>query len=110
MGEETSNLEPCFQMIDDIMTSREMVNMFLYSDIHGSVPLSYVPRKYWRKWTQYLSSKKDIWFKPRKTNDATGPEGNQIVQYYTPKITERIPNTIDATIREGAMINHNAEW
>jgi len=112
---DSSNLEPCFQMIDDIMTSREMVNMFLYSDIHGSVPLSYVPRHHWGKWIQYLSSKKDIWFKPKKTNDTTGPDGIRTVQYYTPKITEKVPITIDAPIRKGPVkkvndSNHSAIW
>jgi len=113
--DKSNNLDPCFQMIDDIMTSREMVNMFLYSDIHGSVPLSYVPRHHWKKWIQYLSSKKDIWFKPRKANNATGHDANQIVQYFAPKMSEKIPITIDAPTRKGLVNNlynshHNALW
>jgi len=74
--------EPCFRMIDNMITSRDMLDMFLLTDLHGSAPLSYVPRHHWKQYISYINSRKNTWFIPKSMNPKN--EG-KCVKYYSPK-------------------------
>jgi len=93
--------EPCFQMIDNMISSRDMIDMFLLTDLHGSAPLSYVPRNRWKQYISYINSKKNTWFLPKSINPKN--EG-KCVRYYTPKACNYERRTLRKTSKSNYPI------
>lgn len=54
---------PCFDIVDIIL--KKDVRMLHLTDSRGALPLSYVRKDDWAQWSEYLESKKEIYWKPR---------------------------------------------
>lgn len=66
---------PNFKMIDVLIKKRSTLKMFATTDIHGSCPLSYVPRDDWNYYNVFINLRKDIWFKPKKMKSGKRSRG-----------------------------------